>query len=131
MSDAYDEARVRVELEGGEPVEALAYVSNRAHPQYAGGLSLERQAEVIARARGPKGPNADYLSTRSRASRRSVCTTRPGAAGRAGARSPARHGAALDGRASDRSSFVSAAPVTRGGSAASRIANSGPSGESR
>jgi cation transport protein ChaC len=42
-------------------VEALVYVSNRAHPQYRGGLSLEDQAEVIARARGPRGPNADYL----------------------------------------------------------------------
>jgi len=61
VSYAYDEARVPLELDGGERVEALAYVSNRAHPQYCGGLSLERQAEVIARAKGPKGPNADYL----------------------------------------------------------------------
>ena len=42
-------------------MEALAYVSNPAHPQYRGGLSLEEQAEVIARAHGPRGPNADYL----------------------------------------------------------------------
>ena len=60
VSDAYDEVRVTVDA-GGEAVEALAYVSNRAHPQYRGGLSLEAQAEVIARARGPRGPNADYL----------------------------------------------------------------------
>ena len=26
-----------------------------------GGLDLDAQAEVIARARGPRGPNADYL----------------------------------------------------------------------
>ena len=48
-------------LAGGEAVEAVAYVSNRAHPQYRGGLSLEEQADVIARAVGPRGPNADYL----------------------------------------------------------------------
>ena len=61
VSDAYDEARLPVRLEGGDEVEALAFVSNRAHPQYRGGLSLEQQAEVIARAAGPRGPNADYL----------------------------------------------------------------------
>jgi cation transport protein ChaC len=61
VSYAYDEARVALELDDGRSVEALAYVSNPAHPQYAGGLSLDAQAEVIARARGPRGPNADYL----------------------------------------------------------------------
>ena len=61
VSYAYDEARVALVLDDGRGVEALAYVSNRAHPQYAGGLTLEDQAEVIARARGPRGPNADYL----------------------------------------------------------------------
>jgi cation transport protein ChaC len=31
------------------------------HEQYRGGLTLEAQAEVIAHARGPRGPNAEYL----------------------------------------------------------------------
>jgi len=61
VSYAYDEARVALTLDDGRTVEAIAYVSNRDHPQYAGGLTLEAQAEVIARARGPRGPNADYL----------------------------------------------------------------------
>jgi len=61
VSYAYDEARVVLELEGGAEVEALAYVSNPGHGQYCGGMSLEAQAEVIARAVGPRGPNADYL----------------------------------------------------------------------
>ena len=61
VSYAYDEARLPVRLDGGEEVEAVAYVSNRAHPQYRGGLSLEDQAEVIARAVGPRGFNSDYL----------------------------------------------------------------------
>jgi cation transport protein ChaC len=61
VSYAYDEARLAVRLEGGASVEAVAFVSNRAHPQYRGGLGLEEQAEVIARAVGPSGPNAEYL----------------------------------------------------------------------
>lgn len=61
VSYAYDEARVPLVLDDGRTVEAVAYVSNPAHPQYAGGLTLDEQAEVIARARGPRGPNADYL----------------------------------------------------------------------
>ena len=61
VSYAYTEARLPVELEDGTAVEALAYVSNPGHAQYRGGLSLEAQAEVIARAVGPKGPNLDYL----------------------------------------------------------------------
>jgi cation transport protein ChaC len=61
ISYAYDEARLPLTLEDGTEVEAVAYVTNRAHPQYRGGLSLDAQAEVIARAVGPMGPNAEYL----------------------------------------------------------------------
>jgi glutathione-specific gamma-glutamylcyclotransferase len=61
VSYAYDERRLPVVLDGGETVEALAYVTNTAHPQYRGGLSLAEQAAVIAAAAGPMGPNADYL----------------------------------------------------------------------
>jgi cation transport protein ChaC len=61
ISYAYDEARLSVRLDDGEEVEAVAFVSNRAHPQYRGGLSLDEQAEVIARAEGPRGLNSDYL----------------------------------------------------------------------
>ena len=39
VSYAYDEARVALVLDDGRAVEALAYVSNRAHPQYRGGLT--------------------------------------------------------------------------------------------
>jgi cation transport protein ChaC len=61
ISYAYDEARLPVRLDDGAEVEALAFVSNRQHPQYRGGLSLDEQAEVIARAVGPKVANTDYL----------------------------------------------------------------------
>ncbi len=65
VSYAYREVRLPVALDddgdGGGEVEALAYVVDRDHAQYRGGLSLEDQAEVIARAVGPMGPNVDYL----------------------------------------------------------------------
>jgi len=44
-----------------ERVLATAYVLDRTHPQYAGGLEIDAQAEIIARASGPGGPNAEYL----------------------------------------------------------------------
>jgi cation transport protein ChaC len=62
VSYAYQEITHPVILEGGVVVEALAYVSDPAHPQYRGGLSLDEQAEVIAGASGPMGPNAEYLT---------------------------------------------------------------------
>jgi len=65
ISYAYREAWLPIRLEGGHDgaveVEAVTYVIDRAHAQYRGGLSLEDQAGVIARAVGPRGPNADYL----------------------------------------------------------------------
>jgi cation transport protein ChaC len=61
VSYAYAEAHLPVLLDDGAAVEALTFVTNRTHPQYRGDLSLEDQAAIIARAVGPRGPNADYL----------------------------------------------------------------------
>ena len=61
VTSAYGEHLVPVSLDDGRHVEALAYVVDRAHAQYTGSLSLEAQADVIARATGGRGPNADYL----------------------------------------------------------------------
>ena len=61
-SETYVEARVPVRLEGGRLVEALVFLSDRDHPQWAGDLELEAQAERIASARGLSGPNVDYLA---------------------------------------------------------------------
>jgi cation transport protein ChaC len=46
----------------GETREALCYIVDRTHEQYAGGLTLEEQAERILLAAGSSGPNADYLA---------------------------------------------------------------------
>jgi cation transport protein ChaC len=40
---------------------ALCYMVNRWHPQYAGGLTLERQAQLVRRSRGASGRNIDYV----------------------------------------------------------------------
>lgn len=58
---SYLERFLPLEIEGGDRVEALAYVMDRAHRQYRGGLSPDQQAEVISRAAGPAGSNVEYL----------------------------------------------------------------------
>ena len=60
-TETYVEARRHVRLADGRRVEALIFLSDVAHPQWAGALSLERQAELISGARGLSGPNEDYL----------------------------------------------------------------------
>lgn len=61
VSSAYLERAVPVRLADGRAVEALTFIVDAAHPQYTGPLSPERQAEVIARAHGGRGPNTEYL----------------------------------------------------------------------
>ena len=43
-------------------MEALSFLSDRTHPQWAGALTLERQAELISGAAGLSGRNVDYLT---------------------------------------------------------------------
>jgi cation transport protein ChaC len=61
ISSAYLETHLPVTLASGVEVEMLAYVIDPAHEQYCGGLPLEEQAAIIARAVGGRGPNAEYL----------------------------------------------------------------------
>ena len=61
VSAAYLETRQQVRLRTGTEVEAVTFVIDRAHGQYCGGLPLEEQAAIIARALGGRGPNRDYL----------------------------------------------------------------------
>ena len=61
ISAAYLETRVPLHLHDGRQVEAVTYVIDRAHDQYCAGLSLEDQAQIIARAVGGRGPNDAYL----------------------------------------------------------------------
>lgn len=46
---------------GGRELVALTFVVRRDHPQYAGKLSLDKEVEVLATARGVFGSSGDYL----------------------------------------------------------------------
>jgi cation transport protein ChaC len=61
VSSAYLETSVRLALEDGRAVDALAFVVDTAHRQYCSGLPLEEQARIIASAMGGRGPNTEYL----------------------------------------------------------------------
>jgi len=61
ISAAYLECVRPVVLDDGSRVEALVYIIDGAHWQYCGNLPLAEQATIIARARGGRGANRDYL----------------------------------------------------------------------
>ena len=61
ISSAYLERNLQVTLNTGEMVEAVTYVIDAAHVQYCGGLPLEEQAQILAKAVGGRGPNWEYL----------------------------------------------------------------------
>jgi len=61
ISSAYLEKMLHVALADGRKVEAVTYVIDPDHVQYCGGLDLEEQARIIARAVGGRGPNTEYL----------------------------------------------------------------------
>jgi cation transport protein ChaC len=60
ISSAYYEDTVDLTTEDGETIPALAYIINRDHRQYCQ-FDLEKQAQIIARAVGGRGPNTEYL----------------------------------------------------------------------
>lgn len=61
ISSAYLEKRLEIEFHRRGNVLAVTYVIDPGHVQYVGGLDLERQAQIIARAAGGRGPNDEYL----------------------------------------------------------------------
>ena len=61
ISSAYLEKNLFVTPENGQPLTAVTYVIDAGHVQYCGGLALEEQAHIIARAKGLRGPNDEYL----------------------------------------------------------------------
>ena len=60
-TETYVEARVCARLDDGRTVDALTFLSDRSHPQWAGVLDLDVQARLIAGASGLSGRNVDYL----------------------------------------------------------------------
>ena len=60
-TETYIEARRSVRLADGRSVECVVFLSDTGHPQWAGRLTLEQQAELIAGSSGLSGRNVDYL----------------------------------------------------------------------
>jgi cation transport protein ChaC len=52
---------VSIENDARERVQALAFVVDRNHPQYAGALTVEQQLHYVAHSRGNSGANRDYV----------------------------------------------------------------------
>ena len=61
-TETYVEHYAAARLDDGRRVRALTFLSDRTHPQWAGVLSLEAQADLIAGASGLSGRNVDYLA---------------------------------------------------------------------
>jgi cation transport protein ChaC len=63
VTDVYVETTKPVSLldGSGRELEAICYMADRAHPQYAGRLSLDKQAELVLAAAGLSGTNIDYV----------------------------------------------------------------------
>ena len=61
-TETYVEHHAAARLDDGRRVHALTFLSDRTHPQWAGVLTLEAQADLIAGASGLSGRNVDYLA---------------------------------------------------------------------
>lgn len=61
ISSAYIEKQLDIDLIDGRRMTAVTYVVDAGHVQYCGGIALEEQAQIIARAVGGRGPNTEYL----------------------------------------------------------------------
>jgi len=60
-TETYVEATVHIRLADGRRVPSLGFLSDTSHPQWAGDLGFEEQAQLIAGSSGLSGRNIDYL----------------------------------------------------------------------
>jgi cation transport protein ChaC len=61
-TETYVESRVAVRLADGRRMQVVTFLSDTDHPQWAGELSFDAQARLIARSHGLSGANVDYLA---------------------------------------------------------------------
>ena len=61
VTGVYLERMLPLRLEDGETVEAVAYVADRGHAQYAGALAAADAAAVVRGAAGQSGDNEAYV----------------------------------------------------------------------
>ncbi|GHC76318.1 gamma-glutamylcyclotransferase [Limoniibacter endophyticus] len=61
VTGVYRETVLPITLQNDDRVAALCYVVDPLHAQYAGKLTPDKAAEVVAGAVGKSGPNEDYV----------------------------------------------------------------------
>ncbi|WP_343312955.1 gamma-glutamylcyclotransferase [Brucella sp. BE17] len=61
-TNVYHEKQLRLRLADGREVKAVTYVADRRHVQYAGSLTTEDAASIVAAAHGEAGANCDYVT---------------------------------------------------------------------
>jgi glutathione-specific gamma-glutamylcyclotransferase len=61
VTHVYREKLLPISLPNGERAEAVSYVVDRRHGQYAGALHAEEAAAHVRGAVGQSGPNAEYV----------------------------------------------------------------------
>ncbi|MDA7947792.1 MAG: gamma-glutamylcyclotransferase [Hyphomicrobiaceae bacterium] len=63
VTNVYKETHRQIEILGASPckVEAVCFIVDRSHPQYAGRLPVERQAEIVRKSEGASGHNVEYV----------------------------------------------------------------------
>ena len=59
-SGVYHAEWKQIETPGGD-VHAIVYIANDDHPNYAGDLTFEDQARIMAKAKGENGRSYEYL----------------------------------------------------------------------
>jgi cation transport protein ChaC len=60
-TSVYLERQVRVRLDDGRDVQAVTYVADRGHPQYAGRLPPSELVRLVRQGTGISGANPDYV----------------------------------------------------------------------
>ncbi len=61
VTAVYLEAWLQARVENGRQVSCVAYVVDRAHPQYAGRLPASDVLKLVAQGHGVSGANVDYV----------------------------------------------------------------------
>lgn len=61
VTNVYLERYLPIQISGGERVEAVCYIADRKHEQFAGSMSADDAARRVATSEGRSGHNVDYV----------------------------------------------------------------------
>ena len=61
LNDIYNPSIRKISLDDGRRVPALTFVVKRQHVAYVNNLSPQKKANIVAHARGQRGPNIEYV----------------------------------------------------------------------